>query len=80
MSKKIGLKETGAKNCFETQSRAKYMGETLVFMYRKRERETERETERDYCISNSENYLTIMVRKKIFTVGGWKKDILSNLE
>ena len=43
MSKKIGLKETGAKNCFERQSRAKYMGETLVFMYRKRERETERD-------------------------------------
>ena len=76
MSKKIGLKETGTKSCFERQSRAKYMGETLVFMNRKRETETER----DYCISNSENYLTIMVRKKIFTVGGWKKDILSNLE
>ena len=43
MSKKIGLKETGAKNCFERQSRAKYMGETLVFMYRKRETERDRD-------------------------------------
>ena len=69
------------KKLFRNTITGKIYGRNSSFYVQKeRERETERETERDYCISNSENYLTIMVRKKIFTVGGWKKDILSNLE
>ena len=65
------------KKLFRKTITRKIYGRNSSF-YEQKERETE--TERDYCISNSENYLTIMVRKKIFTVGGWKKDILSNLE
>ena len=58
------------KKLFRKTITRKIYGRNSSF-YVQKERETE--TERDYCISNSENYLTITVRKKIFTVGGWKK-------